>query len=145
MENAKLFLREVRHTVREVGNLEMKLEYLRKSTLPGGIRYDKARVQTSPDDKFSDIMAEIGDLELQLEEDILSLTSNITRARHMIQSLGSAIQRDVLTRYYLPDINPTDELPTWKDIALSLHFSEGRVLHIHGEALQELNGRRNNG
>lgn len=145
MENAKLFLREVRHTVREVGNLEMKLEYLRKSTLPGGMRYDKARVQTSPDDKFSDIMAEIGDLESQLEKDILSLTSNITRARHMIGTLGSAIQRDVLTRYYLPDISPTDELPTWRDIAISLHFSEGRVLHIHGKALQELNGRRNNG
>lgn len=145
MENAKLFLREVRHTVREVGNLEMKLEYLRKSTLPGGIRYDKARVQTSPDDKFSEIMAEIGDLETQLENDILSLTSNITRARHMIGTLGSAIQRDVLTRYYLPDISPIDELPTWRDIAISLHFSEGRVLHIHGEALQELNGRRKNG
>ena len=138
----KMFLREIRHTIREVGLLEMKLEYLRKSTLPGGIAYDRVRVQTSSDDKISEIMAEIGDLETQLEEDIISLMSNITRARSMIRSLDSSIQRDVLTRYYLPDISPTDELPTWRDIAISLHFSEGRVLHIHGEALQELNGRR---
>lgn len=142
MDNAKMFLREVRHTVREVGQLEMKLEYLRKAALPGGISYDRVRVQTSPDDKISEIMAEIGDLETQLEDDIISLMSNITRARAMIRSLDSSIQRDVLTRYYLPDISPTDELPTWRDIAISLHFSEGRVLHIHGEALQELNGRR---
>lgn len=141
MRSAKLFLREVRNEQREVQRLGLKLEYLKKSILPGGIRYDVTKIQCSPDDKITDLMAEIGDVEIELEADIRKLVQDIHTARQMIRGLGSSIQRDVLTRYYLPDIDPGDELPTWKDIAISMHYSEHRILHIHGEALQQLNDK----
>ena len=141
MRSAKSFLREVRNEQREVARLGLKLEYLKKSILPGGIRYDVTKIQRSPDDKITELMAEIGDVEMELEDDIRKLVKDIHTARQMIRGLGSSIQRDVLTRYYLPDIDPEDELPTWRDIAISMHYSEHRILHIHGEALQQLNDK----
>lgn len=139
MTNAKQFLREVRNEQREVTRLALKLEYLKKSILPGGIRYDMTKIQRSPDDKITELMAEIGDIETELEEDIRNLMQDIHTARQMIRGLASSIQRDVLTQYYLPEIGLNDELPTWRDIAISMHYSEHRILHIHGEALQQLN------
>ena len=85
MKSAKLFLREVRHEQKEVARLELKLEYLKKSTLPGGIRYDLTKIQRSPDDKITELMAEIGDVETELEEDIRKLLQDIHTARQMIR------------------------------------------------------------
>ena len=135
----KAFLREVRHEQSEVARLELKLEYLKKSTLPGGIRYDKDKVQTSPDDRISDIMAEIGDIEMELEEDIHKLLKDISQAYKMIGSLTSSKHRDVMRCYYLPDVEPGGELPTWDDVADRMHYSRDHVLRLHGEALNELN------
>ena len=135
----KAFLREVRHEQSEVARLELKLEYLKKSTLPGGIRYDKDKVQTSPDDRITDIMAEIGDIELELEKDIATLMKDISEAYRMIGSLTSSRHRDVMRCYYLPDIEPGGELPTWDDVASRMHYSRDHVLRIHGEALKEMN------
>ena len=138
-QSAKLFLREVRHEQKEIYRLQLKLEYLKKSTLPGGIRYDMVKIQKSPDDKITDLMAEIGDIETELEADIRKYIDHIAEARKMIRALDSSVQRDVMTRYYLPDIDPGDELPTWRDVAISMHYSEHRILHIHGEALKKIN------
>lgn len=135
----KAFLREVRHEQSEVARLELKLEYLKKSTLPGGIRYDKDKVQTSPDDRITDIMAEIGDIEMELEKDIATLLKDISEAYRMIGSLTSSRHRDVMRCYYLPDIEPGGELPTWDDVASRMHYSRDHVLRIHGEALKEMN------
>ena len=139
MKSAKQFLREVRHEQKEIARLELKLEYLKKSTLPGGIRYDVIKIQKSPDDRITELMAEIGDIETELEKDISKYLRDITKARDMIRALDSSVHRDVMTRYYLPDIDPGDELPTWRDVAISMHYSEHRILHIHGEALKKIN------
>ena len=139
MMTAKTFLREVRHEQTEVARLESKLEYLKKSTLPGGIRYDKDKVQTSPDDRISDIMAEIGDIEMELEEDIYKLLKDISQAYKMIGSLTSSKHRDVMRCYYLPDVEPGGELPTWDDVADRMHYTREHVLRLHGEALKEMN------
>ena len=139
MKNAKLFLREVRNEQKEIIKLEQKLEYLKKSILPGGIRYDRDKIQKSPDDKITELMAEIGDLEMELDADVKKLAKDIVTARRMIRGLSKSTHRTIMTSYYLPDIEPGDELPTWGDVAASMHYSEPRVLHIHGEALKELN------
>jgi hypothetical protein len=135
----KDFLRRVRLEHIEIARLNSKLEYLKKSTLPGGIRYDKDRVQTSPSDKISDIMVDIGDIEIELEADIKNLASDIVKARSLIRGLSSPLERCVLTMYYLPDMEQCEELPTWSDVAIALHYSKSRILHIHGEALQKIN------
>lgn len=136
---AKAFLRRTRLEHIEVAKLQSKLEYLKKSTLPGGIRYDKDRVQTSPSDKISDIMADIGDIEMELEADIKNLLDDIIKARNLIKKLSSPLERCVLTMYYLPDLEPGEDLPAWSDVAIALHYSKDRIIHIHGEALKKIN------
>lgn len=47
--------------------LKAKHDELESCLLPQGIRYDKDRVQTSPDDNVSRIIAEIADLEHKMK------------------------------------------------------------------------------
>lgn len=145
MTDAKSFLREVRHEQKEILKLQRDIECLEKSLLPGGIRYDLDRVQTSPSDKVSDTLAKIGDYKMELEESLINLIENERKALRMIKTLESSDQRQVLQAYYLS--NPkdtTDELPTWNDVATMLNYSIQRVHQHHGEALTILNKIRVN-
>ena len=80
MNDAKAFLREIRYEQSELIRLHLQLEYLRKSLIPGGIRYDKIQVQTSPTDMTSEVLAQIGDLELAIKEDTVTLLKNQIKA-----------------------------------------------------------------
>lgn len=140
--DAKQILRDTRSKIREVAELQRHLSVLKKSVLPGGIRYDIDKVQSSTSDKITEKFAEIGDLEAELEQEIRDLTTDIYRAHRMIQSLSSPEQRRVLRAYYLPHIDAEDymdDLPSWLEVARSLHYSEAHIHRLHGNALQALN------
>lgn len=139
MKDAKAFLREIRYEQSELIRLHLQLEYLRKSLIPGGIRYDKIQVQTSPTDMTSEVLTQIGDLELAIKEDTVTLLKNQIKARRMISSLTSSEQRQVLREYYLSTPDEDTGLPTWDDVARTVHYSRQHVLRLHGEALKELN------
>ena len=139
MNDAKAFLREIRYEQSELIRLHLQLEYLHKSLIPGGIRYDKVQVQTSPTDMTSEVLAQIGDLELAIKEDTVTLLKNQIKARRMISSLTSSEQRQVLREYYLSTPDEDTGLPTWDDVARIVHYSRQHVLRLHGEALKELN------
>lgn len=48
--------------------LKARHDELKSCLLPAAIRYDKEKVQTMPEDKFTEIMASIMDLEKQMNE-----------------------------------------------------------------------------
>lgn len=139
MKDVKAFLREIRYEQSELLRLNLQLEYLRKSLIPGGIRYDKVQVQTSTTDKTSEVLAQIGDLEMMIKEDTVKLLKNEVQAQRMISSLESSEQRQVLREYYLSIPDEDIGLPTWDDVARIVHYSRAHVLRIHGEALKQLN------
>ena len=139
MRNAKAFLREIRYEQNEILRLQFHLEYLRKSLLPGGIRYDKAQVQSSISDKTSEVLAQIGDLETMIREDTLKLLKKTVKAQRMISGLESSEQRQIMREYYLSAPDGDLGLPTWNDVARITHYSRAHVLRLHGEALRELN------
>lgn len=139
MRNAKAFLREIRYEQNEILRLQFHLEYLRKSLLPGGIRYDKAQVQSSISDKTSEVLAQIGDLETMIREDTLKLLKKTVKAQRMISGLESSEQRQIMREYYLSAPDEDLGLPTWNDVARITHYSRAHVLRLHGEALRELN------
>ena len=57
------FLNSVRVLHLQWLRLKAKHDALESCLLPGAIRYDKDKVQTSPDDTMSKVISEIADLE----------------------------------------------------------------------------------
>lgn len=91
-------------TVRSLRKQEIKLrehiDDLMTRLLPSGIRYDKEKVQTSPDDKMLEIFADLDDAERELEYTL----RKICEARVAITAKTYILpvkERQVLLRYYV--------------------------------------------
>ena len=59
---------KVRIIDRTIWRLEIKRDSLKSCLLPGAVRYDLDKVQTSPEDRFSLVMAEVADLDSTIQE-----------------------------------------------------------------------------
>lgn len=81
--------------------LKAKRDELETCLLPAAIRYDKDKVQTSPDDQMSKIVAEINALETEMAEVQLLKTQQIERIELAINSLESDEERTALTMRYI--------------------------------------------
>lgn len=61
------YLGQIRKVEREMKRLELAIQQASFSLLPGAIRYDKEKVQTSPDDMLTKTFAEIDEMERELK------------------------------------------------------------------------------
>lgn len=132
--DAKTFLRKIRTERREIAILENKIKAKRFELLPGAIRYDTDKVQTSPKDRLSELVAELNNYEDKLKELAVRMYRNQTIAIDAIARIPSSEQRQVMEIYYLSNNNPT-----WDDVADELSYSRRSVLNYHGDALLWLN------
>ena len=57
------YLMRIRKTEYAIKRKQLRCKELRSCLLPGGIRYDLDKVQTSPRDKLPEIMAKVDELE----------------------------------------------------------------------------------
>jgi hypothetical protein len=94
-------LQSVRAEKLEIVILREQIEELKMSLLPGAIRYDKDKVQTSPDDQMSAVMEKVDDYERKLKHRLLSLLDKQSQASELIMELDDSLQRQVLQLYYL--------------------------------------------
>jgi GH35 family endo-1,4-beta-xylanase len=101
--------------------------------LPQAIRYDKDRVQTSPDDKFSEICAKISDMQEELGRSIVKLKTKQMNAERMIMGLDNTDEREVMRWYYMT-VEDGKTL-TWEEVAAHMNFDKRHVLRLHGNAL----------
>ena len=134
---AKTFLREVRHEQTEVARLESKLEYLKKSTLPGGIRYDKDSVQSSPEDHMLETVTryskDMDKYRRQLERHLRTIAPKRSRAIAMIARLDDPVQRQVLELFFLDSRRLTME-----QVAEQMGKSVRHTFRIYKDALKNL-------
>lgn len=126
-------LQSVRAEKLEIVILREQIEELKMSLLPGAIRYDKDKVQTSPDDQMSVVMEKVDDYERKLKHRLLSLLDKQSQASELIMELDDSLQRQVLQLYYLDK----DRL-YWDDIATMMGYTKRRLYQIHGEAIEKL-------
>lgn len=129
----KQFLYSVRDEQKEIEELNNRICELRMSFLPGAIRYDKDRVQTSPSDSVTERMAELGDYEKTLSDKVRELTDKRNRAQKLIDSLDSSIERQVLGMYFL-----SIGRPRMTDVAKWMQFSVSRTYDLYKMALKHL-------
>ena len=88
--------------------------------MPAAIRYDKDKVQTSPDDQISRIIAEINGLELEMAKVQLRKSQQIELIDKAINSLTSNEERTALTMRYI------NRIPV-SDIAQSMGYAEPTI------------------
>ena len=81
--------------------LKAKHDELESCLLPAAIRYDKDKVQSSPEDAMSKIVAEISELEQKMNEVQYAKSKQIERIERAINSLDSEEERTALTLRFI--------------------------------------------
>ena len=134
MTDIKELLREIRDKRGELIHIRLHKEDVRLSLLPGAIRYDKDRVDFSPDDpmiKMIERLEKIEAKETKCEEELLK---DIEFVNDIIMSMPTSVCKRLLWLRYIDGSRPMQ----WKDIADELGYSEDHTRgKLHGKAIAE--------
>ena len=134
--DVKNMFREIRKEQKEIAHLAEMIKSEEMMLLPQGIRYDKDKVQTSPDDMISKNVSKIVDMQKTLEQSIFSLKQKHIDAEQLIRQLDNSDEREVMRWYYL---TVEDNKPlTWEQVAIRMNFYKRHVLRLHGNAILHL-------
>ena len=121
---------EINHLVRLIEREELTL-------LPKAIRYDRDKVQTSPEDILARSAAEIADMREEMTKSWVILKNKMGYAESLIAKLDDTDEREVLRWYYL-DRGADGSLLTWAEVAEVMGYNERTIYRIHGSALVHL-------
>lgn len=133
MTTAKQFLYSIRDEQKEIEELNGRIEELRASLLPQAIRYDKDRVQTSPEDSFSARVAQIADYERMLCDKLTRLIKRQEEAQRMIDVLPDPKERRILSLYFL-----SGKRMRMTDVAKDMGYSFSRIKQLKRQGLEEI-------
>ena len=135
-KEVKEFLRSIRYEQHEILHLQEMINAAEAELLPQAIRYDKDKVQVSPDERFSKLCAAIVDYQEELGREMVALLKRQMKAAEMIMGLDDEKERTVLRLYYLT----TDhgQPLSWGQVAIRMNYFESHVKRIHGNALAHL-------
>lgn len=111
--------------------LKAKHDELESCLLPAAIRYDKDKVQSSPDDQMSKIIAEINDLETEMAKIQIKKSKQIERIDKAINSLTSDEERTALTMRYI------NRIPV-SDIALAMGYAEPTIYKFMNQGGEQI-------
>lgn len=109
----------------------LQIEELESCLLPQGIRYDKDKVQTSPEDQLSKVAARILELEKVRDQMIRERALLILEVQDSIDTLDSEPERLVLEAYFLSRMSMVS-------IAEMMHYSLRQTFNIRTKALQKI-------
>lgn len=132
----KKWFSQIRKEQYEISHLKAMITNAELGLLPSGVRYDKDKVQTSPDDIMSRVLAKAMDMRTELEISITKLQERQIQAEKMIQQLENSDEREVM-RYYYMDLEDGKPL-TWEQVGIRMNYYKRHVLRIHGKALNNL-------
>lgn len=127
---AKEYLLQIKEQRNDILNQEEYIQRLRDSLGVAGIRYDKERVQSSPEpDKFAKIFGQIDEEEQRLEAMKTRFVNTRVKIINQIHQLEDSKHQNVLYIVYVDGKN-------LKKAAQAMSFSYEYVKEIHIAALQ---------
>lgn len=116
--------------------LKARHDELESCLLPAAIRYDKDKVQTSPDDTISKIVAEISVLETQMNEVLLAKAKRIDEIDNAIRKLESDEERTALTMRFINRISV-------REIASSMGYAEPTIYKFMDQGADHIKNIKN--
>lgn len=132
----RAWFKQVRKERYEIEHLKELINTAKAGLLPSGIRYDRDKIQTSPDDTMSKVMAKAVDMQRELENSIAELQERHIKTEQLITRLDNSDEREVLRYYYLDSNNGVPL--TWEQVAIRMNFAVRHVHRIHDRALVDL-------
>lgn len=126
---AKDYLSELHTMEKSVNILTEKVQELehRISGLKG-ITYDGDKVQTSPEDRLSDLVPKLVQLKKRLTKEYTKLVSETIKRERMIRSIGNATYSEVLILRYVAG-------QKWEQVSETMGYSYRQTTRLHGNAL----------
>lgn len=117
------FLMQVRRTEITIRRKQSQQAELRACLLPGAIRYDRDKVQTTPKDTMADVLARVDELEHEIEELKREKATLIIQISDAIEQLTDENEKTVLTEFYIARAS-------MNDVADAIHYSVRRAYHF---------------
>jgi hypothetical protein len=127
------YFKQVRREQAEIKRLKESIERLNASLLPQGIRYDKDKVQTTPQDVLSATVAEIAEQTARLDILVLKLSKRRELADALVNDLDKSEEREVMRLYYLDP-----RLLSWEEVAKLTNYSERSVFLYRESAMRKI-------
>lgn len=129
-KSPKEYLRQIRLFDICIRQKEAELAAMRSEIESMSAAVTGERVQTSTNDKMSEKVSHIVDLERQIIQDKEKFLRMKDRIINEIQSLDNSVYVDILYKRYV-------EYKQLEEIAVEMNYSYRQVLRLHGFALQE--------
>lgn len=125
------FLKSIQAFDMQLLRLQSQQRALESCLLPSGIRYDKDKVMSSPEDQLSKICAEIDEIQAKMADIAYKKAQRIVEVEKVISKLSEEEYKTVLTLCYI------DHMPI-SDIADKLGYSSDWVYKKRRKATDEL-------
>lgn len=111
--------------------LKAKHDELESCLLPGAIRYDRDKVQTSPEDPLAKIVAEINELEEEMIQLQIAKAQRIKEITKAIHSIPSDEERTALTMRFI-NRKPVSE------IAQAMGYAEPTIYKFMNQGAERI-------
>lgn len=111
--------------------IKSKHDELESCLYPAGIRYDREKVQTSPDDSISRIVAEINELENEMAQIQKAKSEQIEKIDSAIRSLSSDAHKTALSMRFI-------NRKSVADIASEMGYAESTIYKFMDEGAAQI-------
>lgn len=129
-QNAEKYLDTIRIKAKEIYSKRQELEALRwKAAGVGAMRYDKDKVQTSPQNYLELAIADVLEIEKEIAEDEAAIEDVKGTAYRIVRVMADAEQRTVIEWFYL------NGLPMY-EVARKMHMSKRNAYYLKDNALE---------
>ncbi len=115
-DSTYLFLNSIRAIDKKIERLQSKKQQLEWSLLPAGIRYDKDRVQTTPEDSMLTICTDIAEVDAEITMLVMKRAEQVKTVYDTIEKMSDMDEQTVIIQRYIM------RTPI-KDIARSVSYS----------------------
>lgn len=123
-------LEKIRAAEKSIASKRMEIEaLLYKASGAGAIRYDKDRVQTSPQDFMTMAIADAIKLEKQINKTEAKIEEMKCMAYSIVRQMDKVEQRAVIEWFYLNGLS-------MKETAMKLHMSERSAYYLKDDAIK---------
>lgn len=124
------FLMAIRTVEKRIYSKRLELEALQyKASGAGAIRYDKDRIQTSPDDYLAKAMVDIIEIEKQIEKEEGDIEKKKGKAYSIVRQMEQPDQRIIIEWYYLNGLSMAET-------ATKMNIAERTSYYLRDDALE---------
>ena len=131
VSEAYAYLNSIRKIENEIVKLQLQHDELQSCLLPKAITYDGDKVQTTPEDRMSEIAAQVADMEKQIAALKRRKAKLIIEINAAIAKLDSDVEQVILLGFYV------GRLPATK-IAEIVHYSVPGIYKVKRRAVVHL-------